>query len=109
LLPREEPEVSEILQEIFQDEGIKVVAGRLANVSKNTGSSSHTATSSNGASVEGDVLLVSVGRTPNVKGMGLEAAGIATNAKGGIAVDDKLQTSIKGVYAAGDCTGDRQL
>jgi dihydrolipoamide dehydrogenase len=41
--------------------------------------------------------------------MGLEAAGIATNAKGGIAVDDKLQTSIKGVYAAGDCTGDRQL
>jgi pyruvate/2-oxoglutarate dehydrogenase complex dihydrolipoamide dehydrogenase (E3) component len=108
LLPREEPEVSDILQEVFEAEGIVVVSGRVAEVAKN-GDGSHTATSSNGESVTGDVLLVSVGRTPNVKGLGIETVDIETNERGGIAVNDQLETSCQGIYAAGDCTGDQQL
>jgi pyruvate/2-oxoglutarate dehydrogenase complex dihydrolipoamide dehydrogenase (E3) component len=109
LLPREEPEVSEILQDIFQnDEGIEIVFGRLQSVEKKN-NSGHTATTTTGATVSGDCLLLSVGRTPNTKGLGLEALGIELNEKGGIAVNDKLQTSVDTIYAAGDCTGDRQL
>lgn len=108
LLPREEPEVSDILQEVFEAEGIVIVSGRVAEVAKN-GDGSHTATSSNGESVTGDVLLVSVGRTPNVKGLGIETVDIETNERGGIAVNDQLETSCQGIYAAGDCTGDKQL
>lgn len=108
LLPKEEPEVSRILKEVFQDEGIKVAKGKVSKVEKNTGGS-HTATTTGGESIKGDVLLVSVGRTPNVKGFGLEAVGIGINDLGGIDVNNKLQTAVKGIYAAGDCTGSRQL
>jgi pyruvate/2-oxoglutarate dehydrogenase complex dihydrolipoamide dehydrogenase (E3) component len=96
------------LQEVFEEEGIQILKGKVSKVSKNA-DGSHTATASSGDSTTGDVLLLSVGRAPNVKGLGLEAVGIDTSDKGGIAVNDKLQTSVKGIYAAGDCTGDRQL
>jgi pyruvate/2-oxoglutarate dehydrogenase complex dihydrolipoamide dehydrogenase (E3) component len=99
-----------ILQEVFEEEGIQILKGKVSQVTKNA-DGSHTATaSSSGESTTGDVLLLSVGRTPNVKGLGLETVGVDTNDdKGGIAVNGKLQTSVKGIYAAGDCTGDRQL
>ncbi|CAJ1949157.1 unnamed protein product [Cylindrotheca closterium] len=109
LLPREEPEVGEVLQEVFVDEGITVLKGKLTEVSKNGGAGGHKATLSSGEVVEGDIILVSTGRSPNVSKLGLENVGIGTNAKGGIDVNDKLQTACKGVYAAGDCTGDRQF
>jgi pyruvate/2-oxoglutarate dehydrogenase complex dihydrolipoamide dehydrogenase (E3) component len=109
LLPREEPEVGKILREVFEDEGITIVEGRLTEVSKSEDGRGHKASVSSGTVVEGDVLLVSVGRSPNVKGMGLETVGIKINVKGGIDVNDKLQTACKGIYAAGDCTGDKQF
>lgn len=124
LLPREEPEVSELLQQVFeQQEGITVVSGRLESVTKNA-DGSHTASASVATStstttpnnkkvadVVGDVLLVSIGRVPNTKGLGLETVGIELDASknGGIKVNDKLETTCKGIYAAGDCTGDKQL
>ena len=62
-----------------------------------------------GKKVSGTLLLVAIGRKPNVSGMGLEGLDVELNAKGGIQTDAKLQTSVKGLYAAGDCTGDRQF
>ena len=60
--------------------------------------------------VDGDTLLVAVGRAPVVSGMGLEALGVELSAAtGGIVVDGKLRTAVKGVYAAGDCTGGEQF
>lgn len=109
LLPKEEPEVGEILQKVFEDEGIQIVPGRLQEVSESGRKGGHKAIVSGGEQVEGDVLLISVGRSPNVSKMGLETVGIEINEKGGIDVNDKLQTSCKGIYAAGDCTGDRQF
>jgi len=64
---------------------------------------------STGENISGDVLLVAVGRAPNVKGFGLHEIGVTFYDKGGIMVNDKLQTEVKKVYAAGDCTGDLQL
>lgn len=60
-------------------------------------------------SVSGDALLVAIGRVPNVKDFGLHEIGVTLNDRGGIIVNDKLQTDVKNVYAAGDCTGGPQL
>jgi pyruvate/2-oxoglutarate dehydrogenase complex dihydrolipoamide dehydrogenase (E3) component len=55
--------------------------------------------------VEGSHLLAAVGRKPNSDELGLEEAGIATDARGVIAVDDELRTSVEGVWALGDANG----
>lgn len=107
LLPREEPEVSAILERVFQEEGIRLVKDRLQSVSPSDTEGSHSAKTKGGQQVEGDLLLVSIGRTPNTKGMGLEDLGIGLD--GGIQVNDKLETACPGLYAAGDCTGEKQF
>jgi pyruvate/2-oxoglutarate dehydrogenase complex dihydrolipoamide dehydrogenase (E3) component len=113
LLPQEEPEVSQILETVFKDEGITVIKGRMSKVAKDESSSGHivtcTLSDKSTINVSGDTLLLSLGRVPNVKNVGLEAVGIKLNDKSGISVNANLQTSVKSVYAAGDCTGDRQL
>ena len=109
LLPRGEPEVSKLLQQVFEEEGITIVKSRVESVEKNA-DGTHSATSSSGETVVGDMLLVATGRIPNTVGLGLERVGIEINSStGGIQVDAKLQTTCKGIYAAGDCTGDQQL
>ena len=59
---------------------------------------------SNGESVNGDHILMAVGRSPNTKNLGLEDAGVITNSTGAIEIDDYQETNIKGVYAIGDVT-----
>ena len=59
---------------------------------------------SNGESLNGDHILMAVGRSPNTKNLGLEDAGIITNSSGAIEIDDYQETNIKGVYAIGDVT-----
>lgn len=114
LLPREEPEASELLESVFTNEGITRIKASLTSVkpSGNKGGghegicTHHDGTTE---TISGDVLLVAVGRAPNVKDFGLHEVGVTFNDKGGIQVNDKLQTDTKRVYAAGDCTGDLQL
>ena len=55
--------------------------------------------------LEADVVVVSVGRVPNVEGLALDAAGVATDDKGFITVNQKMQTSASGIYAIGDVVG----
>jgi pyruvate/2-oxoglutarate dehydrogenase complex dihydrolipoamide dehydrogenase (E3) component len=55
--------------------------------------------------VEGSHVLLAVGRRPNTDDLGLEAAGIAADAKGFITVDDQCRTSADGVWAMGECNG----
>jgi len=59
-------------------------------------------------SVEADFVLMSVGRAPNVKGIGLEQVGVDITRQG-IVVDDQMRTNIPGIYAIGDVTGKMQL
>lgn len=62
-----------------------------------------------GGSVEADAVLVAVGRVPATAGLDLEAAGIALTARGAIEVDERLRTSVPGVWAAGDVNGGPQF
>ena len=55
--------------------------------------------------VSGSHVLLAVGRRPNTDDLGLEKAGVATDARGYIVVDDQLRTSVPGIWALGDCNG----
>lgn len=57
-----------------------------------------------GLALEGDALLVATGRTPNTQDLSLENAGVSTNAEGAIVVDERLETTVPGIFAVGDCT-----
>ncbi|NLV96663.1 MAG: dihydrolipoyl dehydrogenase [Desulfovibrionales bacterium] len=59
--------------------------------------------------VEADMVLVAVGRVPNTAGLGLAEAGVETEQRGWIKVDDHLQTSIPGIYAVGDVLGPAKI
>jgi dihydrolipoamide dehydrogenase len=68
-----------------------------------------TLTLAGGKTVDVDTVLVATGRRPNTKGMGLEGAGVALGDRGKIVVNDRLQTSVKNVWAIGDATDIKQL
>lgn len=59
--------------------------------------------------IEADMVLVTVGRVPNTQGLGLEAAGITTDARGWISVNEYLETSVPGIYAIGDILGPQKI
>jgi len=63
----------------------------------------HIAQNGGAVTVEGDEILVGVGRSPNVEGLGLESAGVEFDARHGIHVDDYLRTANPHIFAAGDC------
>ncbi len=117
LLPESDPEVSPLLEQVFRAEGIDIIKGQVVGVERGTKQGHHVAickskdnNNNDVTRVQGDQLLLAVGRIPNVQHMGVEAVGIQLNEQtGGIQVNRQLQTSVKNVYAAGDCTGDRQL
>ncbi|MDH7556213.1 MAG: NAD(P)/FAD-dependent oxidoreductase, partial [Candidatus Methanosuratincola sp.] len=67
--------------------------------------SRYVATISDGSEVECDYVLVAVGRRPNTDGLGLEAIGVELDRKGFVKVNGRLETSVIGVYAAGDVVG----
>jgi pyruvate/2-oxoglutarate dehydrogenase complex dihydrolipoamide dehydrogenase (E3) component len=114
LLPTGEAEASAELKRVFEDEGIDVICDQrvlaVTIVDDGTGRNrSIVASLESHAPIVGDHILIATGRVPNVKNLGLEEIGIELNPiTNGISVDEKLRTSVKGVYAAGDCTGDRQ-
>ncbi|MFW5709077.1 MAG: dihydrolipoyl dehydrogenase family protein [Chloroflexota bacterium] len=100
LLPRDEPEVRDLVRRLFVDEGIEFVPSLVKSVVQRE--QSIIAHLENGDTVQGDMLLVAVGRTPNTD-LGLENAGVAYS-QAGIPVDDYLRTNVKHIYAIGDCT-----
>lgn len=112
LLAKEEPEVAEILEDVFAKEGIERCKGRVTKVEKDgAGGHSFTYQCKDGStkSGKGDILLVAVGRKPNTSGFGLENIGVTLDGNGAIETNDNLQTSVKSIYAAGDCTAKQQF
>lgn len=111
LLPETEPEISEALTTYLSDEGVRVVARISYNsiASTKQGIALRVDRSGDQLSLEAKQLLVTTGRNPNTAGLGLMEAGVEINARGGIAVDDKMRSSKPGVYAAGDVTGRDQF
>jgi pyruvate/2-oxoglutarate dehydrogenase complex dihydrolipoamide dehydrogenase (E3) component len=107
LISREDPEVSEAVREILEREGIDIrlnatciTAARAGN-----GVSVGLDCSHGSPEVRGSHLLLAVGRRPNTDDLGLEAAGIETDKRGFIKVDDQLRTNVPGVWAMGDANG----
>ncbi len=108
LVHREDQDVSAALLELFRDEGIDVLTDtRIARVQGKSGESVKLSAQRNGANLllEGTDLLVATGRTPNTSGIGLEVAGVETTDRGYIQVNERLETTAPGVWAAGECAG----
>ncbi|SNC68243.1 dihydrolipoamide dehydrogenase [Hymenobacter gelipurpurascens] len=105
LLEREDDDVCEAMQQQLGADGVEFVLGaEVRRVSHNPeGEYTLTAHTAEGERrLRGSHLLVAVGRQPNTDDLGLEAAGIETNEKGYILVNERLQTNVRGVYALGD-------
>ena len=105
LLPRDEPEVAEVIGRVFAREGLRFVQGLVTEVDK---AGDEVEISVQKQRFRGDMLLVTVGRKPVLTGLDLEKAGVAYSSNG-IQVDDKLRTTAKHIYAAGDCVGGHQF
>ena len=112
LAEREDPDVGAALLDLFHDEGIKVLLDtQLSRVEGHSGKEVRVyAKDAHGDRiVEGTDLLVSVGRTPNTKGIGLEQVGVELDAHGYIKVNHRLETTASDVWAMGDCAGSPQF
>ncbi len=107
LISREDEDVSRAVQEILEGEGVRVrVGARCLAVERRAEDVSIRVDCTSGApEVSGSHLLLAVGRRPNTEDLGLEAAGVATDERGYIRVDDQLRTSVPGIWALGDCNG----
>lgn len=108
LLVREDSDLAAAMRDVLVDDGIEILlranAEEVASDSKNV---LVTVSQSNEPSrvVRGSHLLVAVGRVPNTDDLGLDAAGIETDERGFVRVNDRLETNVSGVYALGDVTG----
>jgi pyruvate/2-oxoglutarate dehydrogenase complex dihydrolipoamide dehydrogenase (E3) component len=105
LASREDEDVSTAIREILDAEGIDIVVGaddvRVAKRNKG-----FELTPSSGATpIAGSHLLLAVGRRPNTDDLCLDAAGVQTDARGFIVVDDQLKTNVDHIWAMGDCNG----
>ena len=103
LLPKDDPELVEVVRRRLAAEGVEVIEGTGAAGVERVGEGVAVALD-DGRRVEGSDLLVAAGRAPNVEGMGMEAAGIAFG-KRGVEVDARLRTTNRRVFAVGDVTG----
>jgi pyruvate/2-oxoglutarate dehydrogenase complex dihydrolipoamide dehydrogenase (E3) component len=104
LIHREDPDVTEAVERRFRDEGIEVLTGTAVDRIEGKSGDSVRLHTGRGV-VEGTHLVVAGGRTPNTDGIGLERAGVETDGRGHIKVDERLRTTAEGVWAAGDCSG----
>ena len=107
LTSREDEDVSAAIKEILEAEGIDVVVGADGiRFAKQDNDSGFTVTPRDGADpIAGSHLLVAVGRQPNTDDLGLDAAGVETDGRGYVVVDDQLRTSVEHIWAMGDCNG----
>ena len=104
LLPADEPEASRLLQEVFVDEGIRVLTDTEAT-GAGYADGAFTLTLDDGQQLTADKLLVATGRQPNFAELGLDTVGIDPSARS-LTVDDRLRVAdVDGLWAIGDVTG----
>ena len=104
VLPGEDADAAKVLEEVLTRRGMNVLAkSRMASVTRD--GDTVTVTLTDGRTVEGSHCVLALGSVPNTVDLGLDEAGVATDDAGFVAVDRVSRTSVRGVYAAGDCTG----
>ena len=104
VLPGEDSEAAKVVQDVFAKRGMKVLSQTRAVQVTRTESGVSVELSS-GKVITGSHCLMAVGSLPNTENIGLAQVGVSTNEAGFIEVDKVSRTSVRGVYAAGDCTG----
>ncbi|WP_413988833.1 FAD-containing oxidoreductase [Labrys okinawensis] len=104
LASREDEDISAAIREILEKEGIAIRLGAEDIRFKRRGGEAAVVL---GGSEEilASHVLVAVGRVPNTDDLGLDKAGVATDKRGFITVDDQLRTNVEGIWALGDCNG----
>jgi pyruvate/2-oxoglutarate dehydrogenase complex dihydrolipoamide dehydrogenase (E3) component len=107
LISREDLDISQAIKGIVEAEGITVRTNATCiSLAKHPEGVSVSVDCTHGEpEVIGSHVLLAVGRTPNTSDLGLEAAGVATDNRGNIPVDDSLMTNVDGIWALGDCNG----
>ena len=105
LIAQEDEDVSAAIKDILEGEGIAVHLG--ADDIRFTGRTGAFAVTprAGGTEISGTHLLMAVGRRPNTDDLGLDKAGVKTDQRGYIVVDDELRTSVPHIWALGDCNG----
>ena len=107
LIGREDEDVSDEVRAILAREGVTVRTGATCLSVERQGSGINVGVEcgSGAPKIEGSHLLIATGRTPNTEDLGLDRAGITTDKRGYISVNDQLETSAPGVFALGDVNG----
>ena len=107
LIAREDEEISAAVRRILEGEGIEIRLGAKCITLAKHGNGVAAGLSCEGGppEVTGSHLLLAVGRVPNTDDLGLEKAGVKTDPRGYIVVDDELRTSVPGIWALGDANG----
>ncbi len=104
VLPGEDPDAAEVIEQVFKGRGMTVMSRSRAQSAVRT-ADGVLVTLADGRTVEGSHVLLAVGAVPRTAGLGLEEAGVRLGPGGHVVVDRVSRTSARGVYAAGDCTG----
>ncbi len=103
LLGREDQDAAERIKRALVRDGVRInCCAKITGVRKEGDETILTLGGETGGELVGDAVLVSVGRAPNVEGLGLEAAGVEFDTRKGVKVDDRLRTTNPRIFAAGD-------
>jgi len=107
LILHEDEDISAAVKEILESEGIDVRLGAecISFEPAEKGAFVHLNCNEGEPKVHGSHVLLAVGRRPNTDDLGLENAGVQTDERGYILVDDQLRTNVPGIWAMGDCNG----
>jgi pyruvate/2-oxoglutarate dehydrogenase complex dihydrolipoamide dehydrogenase (E3) component len=107
LIGREDEDVSQAVREFLELEGIQIrLNAKCISLAKRDSRIAVDMECDEGPpEVSGTHVLLAVGRTPNTNDLGLDRAGVLTDQRGYIVVDDQLQTNVPGIWALGDCNG----
>jgi len=107
LVSHEDEDISLAIRQILENEGISVNLNTNCTRLAKRGGDVLVSADSNGKPIEiqGSHLLFAIGRRPNTDDLGLEKAGVRTDPRGYVEVDDQLRTSVPGIWALGDCNG----
>jgi dihydrolipoamide dehydrogenase len=104
VLPGEDEDAAELLEGVFRSRGMTVLSRSRAAGAVRTDNGVEV-TLSDGRVVHGSHVLIAVGGVPATSGLGLEEAGVRLSESGHVVVDRVSRTSVRGIYASGDCTG----
>lgn len=104
ILPPVDGQIAAIVRKELNKQGVEILtAARLLEISRaKNGLEAKVAVNGEEKILEGEYVLVAVGRRPNTAGLGLEAVGVRIE-KGAVAVDGHFETNVPGIYAIGDC------